>query len=241
MSTICSSPIPIFYNQEVGSESLEQKLQRGALTIDEVVALAETLASELDAQHAQGHQDGFLTPSRIMFTSSSQIHRRPVASASLHNTKAYMAPEAWEGSLVNASDQFSLAAILYEALCGGRVFPGDNDASVHHSITTGRFVPLAARVPGLADAVDCVFERALSKKPSERYANCKAFASDLTYAIIHSQANVSSLETPQIPQIKPWFSRLSFLKPRRVWAPLWVVSLLFVLLLVLIASSAQSQ
>lgn len=167
-------------------ERLDVRLERGAVEIDEVVEIARMLAVHLDAEHADGRVDGALVPARVevreggapRLHEAEEIHR---------GVKAYTAPEAWGEAPIPASDQFAMAALLYEALCGGRAFPGDDSVKIRVSINEGTRVPLAARVPGLAESVDAVFERALALAPEARYPSCAAFADALVSTIERSR------------------------------------------------------
>lgn len=167
-------------------EKLDVRLQRGAVELDEVVAIARLLSAHLDDEHRHDRVDGELSPARIEVAEGQTPRLLPKGSGE-ETPKAYIAPEAWADHPTPAADQFSMAAILYEALCGGRAFPGDTVEKIHVSITTGQRVPLAARVPGLADAVDGVFEKALAFDPEERFASCSAFADALVAAIEKSR------------------------------------------------------
>lgn len=167
-------------------ERLDQRLERGAVEIDEVVEIARMLAVHLDAEHSSGRVDGAIVPARVEVWVGASPRLLP-ATEEHRASRAYVAPEAWGGEPTPASDQFSMAALLYEALCGGRPFPGDDPDEIHASMTTGKPVPLAARVPGLAEAVDAVFGRALSVIAVERYPGCSAFAEDLVKAIERSR------------------------------------------------------
>jgi serine/threonine-protein kinase len=171
---------------ELSYEPLDVRLERGSLEIDEVVEIARMLAVHLDAAHDKGEIDGAIVPARIEVKKGA-APRLAEAREEFHRQKAYLAPEAWEGHPVVASDLFSMAAILYESLCGGRAFPGDDSMKIRVSITTGSRVPLAARVPGLADAVDEVFTKALSIEAAERYPSCASFADALVTAIERSR------------------------------------------------------
>ena len=110
-------------------ERLDRRLQNGAVDLDEVVALAKMLASHLDAEHADGRVDGALTPERIVVQQGRAPRLLPV-DPDLLPGKSYVAPEAWEDPATPASDQFAMAAILYEATCGGRCFPGDDSEKI---------------------------------------------------------------------------------------------------------------
>ena len=167
-------------------ERLDVRLERGAVELEEVVAIARLLSNHLDDLHRDKEVDGNLTPNRIEVCEGAEP-RLLANSAAFRAQKAYVAPEVWGEPATPTSDQFSMAAILYEALCGGRAFPGDDSDKIRVSITTGNRVPLAARVPGLADAVDGVFEKALAFDPEERFQSCSAFADALVAAIEKSQ------------------------------------------------------
>ena len=188
------------------AERLDVRLERGAVEIDEVVAIARLLANHLDAAHRERRIDGNLSPQRVE-VGAGEGPRLMKLDEDHRPTKAYIAPEAWASEATPASDQFAMAAILYEALCGGRAFPGDDSEKIRVSITTGSRVPLAARVPGLADAVDGVFEKALAFDPEERYPSCCSFADALVEAIEKSRDAASVLVQ------KPSSSRPSSRRP----------------------------
>ena len=167
-------------------ERLDVRLERGAIELDEVIEMARMLAVHLDAEHAAGRVDGAIVPSRIEIRVGGAPKLLP-PEPHHRGQKAYIAHEVWGIDPTPASDQFAMAAILYEALCGGRAFPGDDSAKIRVSITTGSRVPLAARVPGLADAVDDVFTRAFAVEPSERFPSCASFADELVSAMERSR------------------------------------------------------
>jgi len=173
-------------SSEATPERLDQRLERGAIDVDDVIEIARMLAVHLDAEHEAGRSDGAIVPARVELT---QGHAPRLLEAKDENRahKCYVAPESWDAEPTPRGDQFSMAAILYEALCGGRAFPGDDSMKIRVSVTTGSRVPLAARVPGLADAVDDVFAKALSLEPEERYPSCAAFADALVTAIERSR------------------------------------------------------
>jgi len=101
----------------------------------------------------------------------------------LLGTPAYSAPEAIShGTFSPASDQFSLAATLYEALCLHRAFPGDDAIAVAARITYEE-PPGIAALCGLDQRVDTIFARALSKNPRARFESCEHFAQALADAL----------------------------------------------------------
>ena len=201
------------------SERLDRRLERGAVEIDEVVAIARMLATYLDAEHAAGKTDGAIVPARVEVRTAGGEPKLLPATDEDRDVKAYTAPEAWNAPSTAGSDQFAMAAVLYEALCGGRAFPGDAAEDIRASITTGSRVPLAARVPGLADAVDSVFERALSVIGAERYESCTVFADALVAAIVKSREAAGYVLVQKPASSRPGSNRPLLPPHLDEWAP----------------------
>jgi serine/threonine protein kinase len=92
-------------------------------------------------------------------------------------TVPYMAPEQLMGMPCYASDQYSLAAVVYEWLCGVQPLY-DRDGQLVHANP----LPLRERVPGIAPAVEEVVMIALSPDPLKRFGCVKDFATALEQA-----------------------------------------------------------
>jgi eukaryotic-like serine/threonine-protein kinase len=163
------------------------------IPLDAVFDTFRQLGEALEAVHAAGiiHRD--LKPDNVMLAptlvpSKGQAERvvlmdfgvasieeaknvRMTSTGSLVGTPAYMSPEQCFGQrLSSASDVYSLGAMLFEALCGHRLFATEEPAVM---MSRHMFVPppkLAGAVlgrvisPGLAKLVDDM----LSKKPEPR-------------------------------------------------------------------------
>jgi serine/threonine-protein kinase len=207
---------------------LDQRLATGAVEIADVLKIGRLVAKWLDGEHAAGRTDGALVPARIEFDGADVTVSPRIDDRYLIRT--YQAPENLDGSSATpASDQFALAAILYQALCGGRAFPGEDTRQVRASITTGQRVPLAARVSGLAFAVDAVFERAFALEPAARFAHCEAFIDALAESIdTYSPSHPDVLLKPSAPGSKPTGATLRPQFP-------WLRVLLAVLLIAIVA------
>jgi dienelactone hydrolase/predicted Ser/Thr protein kinase len=133
----------------VSGRSLEERLSAaGGLPIDEVLAVAEQVASALDAAHAAAivHRD--IKPANIMVTESGHVKvldfgiaKQLVAAAApdaatvtgadatragtVLGSLAYMSPEQAQGLAVDGrSDVFAFGVVLYEMLTGRRPFVG---------------------------------------------------------------------------------------------------------------------
>ncbi|GAC1355035.1 MAG: hypothetical protein NVSMB38_34760 [Ktedonobacteraceae bacterium] len=96
-------------------------------------------------------------------------------------TFPYTAPEQLRGKPCFASDQYSLAIIAYEWLCGKRPFAGKALEIMHHHLYTLP-PPLQDYCPTLPVAVETVILRALAKDPGERFVSVQAFAQALARA-----------------------------------------------------------
>jgi hypothetical protein len=88
----------------------------------------------------------------------------------------YLAPEQWNGTALPASDQYGLAALLYELLTGRPPFPGNQEQLLRHMHFTMQ--PQSPRTfnPTITPMVDKLLLRALSKNPRDRFATIAIFA-----------------------------------------------------------------
>ena len=99
------------------------------------------------------------------------------SSGTLLGTPAYMAPEVWNGKppVSPATDQYSLACVLFEMLTGQVLFSGETPPVVmkQHIIDGPQF---PAQWPvGVPAAIETVLRRALAADPAERYPDADAF------------------------------------------------------------------
>ncbi len=169
----------------VDGPTLTQRLERGPLAAEGVARLARELGGALTTAHDAGilHRD--IKPENVILARNGAkitdfgIARIPDSTLTrdggLLGTPAYSAPEAnAHGHFSPASDQFSLAATLWEALSGRRAFPGEDALAVASRIATEE-PPRIAAVCDVPSQVDLIFARALSKNPSARYSSCEEF------------------------------------------------------------------
>ncbi len=85
-------------------------------------------------------------------------------------TPDYMAPEQGGNEKVTCSaDLYSLSVILYEMLSGALPFTADTPVAVLMKHMSDEPPPIRMRVPDLPAALDQVLDRALAKKPEDRY------------------------------------------------------------------------
>jgi serine/threonine protein kinase len=97
-------------------------------------------------------------------------------------TAAYLAPERLLGKTQRTSDQYSLAVVVYEWLCGSRPFQG-GDLEICQKHSSEAPPSLSQRFPYIPQEVERVIMKALSKQPADRYPSTQAFALALENAV----------------------------------------------------------
>ncbi len=117
-------------------------------------------------------------------------------------TPAYMSPEQCQGLPVDGrSDLYALGAVLWECVCGERLFADGNSMSVMFQHAYHEHPPLqrAARTP-LSAAFIATVERALKKHPRERFASAAEMRRSLQQvAAVQSVATSGPLDAIAAP------------------------------------------
>src|SRR6202162_3427618 len=138
-------------------ETLAQRLQKGALPLEQVLQFAIEIADALDKAHRKGITHRDLKPGNIMLTNTGTklldfglaklkqevapanvpLSELPTAKdpltaqGSIVGTMQYMAPEQLEGKEVDArTDIFAFGSVVYEMATDKRAFEGKTSASV---------------------------------------------------------------------------------------------------------------
>ena len=95
---------------------------------------------------------------------------------SLKGKVGYMAPEYVRGETVDRRvDVFALGVVLWEALCGRRLFRGQSDAETLERVLSATVPPVSEVSPELAP-LDAVVARALHRDPALRFPTTEAMA-----------------------------------------------------------------
>ena len=90
---------------------------------------------------------------------------------------AYMPPEQLNGGVISRqSDIYAASVVLWEALCGRRLFDGETEALVLVRAIEGKIETPSAVNPELTPAVDEVVMRGLARDPEARFATARDMA-----------------------------------------------------------------
>lgn len=147
-----------------------------------VAAYISQIASALQHMHMSHiiHRD--IKPTNILVESSEKVLLADFELATDHRTcqssiatPAYAAPEQTQGRPCPASDQYALAVIVYQWLCGELPFQGTRAEIVaqhRHAAPPS----LRDKAPTLPRAVEQVVLTALAKDPNARFPNIQTFA-----------------------------------------------------------------
>lgn len=96
----------------------------------------------------------------------------------------YMPPEQLTGKgVTRAVDIYAASVVLWEALTGGRVFSGDNDAEVMYSVLEGKPVAPSTFRADVPRALDDIILCGLRSCPADRFTNAEAMANALEAAV----------------------------------------------------------
>ena len=186
----------------IDGRTLRAELQaNGPLPYDAVVAMAAPICRALSYAHDRGviHRD--IKPTNIMLTAGGDPKITDFGVARLagstltrqgkiFGTPAYMSPEQAIGhKLTGASDQFSIAAVVYEMLTGERTFKGDTPTAVIYKIVEDDPTPPEEVNPLVPHRLSRVVMRGLDKLPERRYSSCAELGEALEEAVVWAQAN----------------------------------------------------
>jgi hypothetical protein len=201
----------------VNGETLEERLDRGPLPVDEAVELAVQIAAGVEAAHEAGivHRD--LKPANIIITpdgvakvldfglarsdggeSSSASPdaetvttppaRSPTVEGAILGTAAYMSPEQARGRRVDKrSDIWSFGVVLYEMLVGQSPFRGET-AGDSMGAVLHKGIDLSALPAVTPPHIRRVLERCLQRDRNQRYRDIGDVRIELERAGEHQQA-----------------------------------------------------
>jgi serine/threonine-protein kinase len=202
----------------VRGQTLQDLVNACPLDPARAVAIIEQVAAALDAAHAQGliHRD--IKPQNIIVTDADFAYLLDFGIAQAQGDSSltqagmqigsfgYMAPERFgETPCTPASDIYSLACVLYEALTGDSPFPTNSyEQLITAHLTAPPPRPSLVRA-GVPATLDAVIARGMAKEPDERYGSAGALARAARRAVHTSPAEAvaASADTMLAPNTAP--------------------------------------
>jgi predicted Ser/Thr protein kinase/membrane protein implicated in regulation of membrane protease activity len=194
--TGCEQGFDFICMEYVEGETLQERIRRRALGIDEAMRYAIVMADAISAVHGAGilHRD--LKPANMVITASQDIKlldfglakfSEPAKVTELTDTRtmctregqilgtvSYMSPEQAEGRVVDArSDIFSFGSVLYEMITGRHAFDGESNLATLAAILHESPKPASEITPAVSRELDRVIDKCLEKKPGRRFASMK--------------------------------------------------------------------
>ena len=151
---------------------------------DQIKPFLSTIADTLQYAHVSQVMHGNLHPGNILFgeelriTDFSPMPQEFLQALNQYTTRGlvYKAPEHLHGILTPASDQYSLAVIVYEWLCGQRPYSASNRDELlyqqeHEPIPSPRNYNSK-----ISPNVEIVILKALSPEPADRFEHMLKFS-----------------------------------------------------------------
>ncbi len=180
-----------------GNDLAQHIADCGPMSPRRVVVLVEQIAAALEVAHARRIVHADIKPGNVFLLAGAGNAAKVLDFGVAHffgqgsslATPAYMAPEQAAGQVEavdSRADQFALAALSYVLLTGEDPFPGDRTVDVLDGILHGCPPALAGRTGWATEEVQGVLDRALSKRPVDRFRSVSDFATELSRAAFQS-------------------------------------------------------
>jgi len=184
----------------VRGSTLKDLVLAGDLDPARTLRLLTPVAWALDAANAAGliHRD--VKPQNILVDQTDWPYLAdfgltrgnaggPTRTGQLVGTFAYIAPEQVQGRKASArSDQYALAAVLFECLAGDVPHTHESDAALLYAKVHEEPPRLSQRIAGLPPGFDEILARGMARDPDERYPDATALMTAATEALENAEA-----------------------------------------------------
>jgi eukaryotic-like serine/threonine-protein kinase len=176
----------------VEGTDLASRLEKGPLSLREVLRIARQAADALHYAHGQGivHRD--IKPSNILLDPRGRVKVADFGIAkmagqsteltmagSVMGSPQYLSPEQIRGEdLDGRSDIFSLGVVLYELLSGNRPFSGETITTLVYQILH-KDPPRISELRAVPPRLEALLGRMLAKDRDERLATAAEVAGEL--------------------------------------------------------------
>jgi|GEM_PF-3485234 len=213
--------LPYLICDFVDGGNLEERLAKsGRMMLPPLIDLMVALCEGLEQAHAKGviHRD--IKPGNVVFKGGGSAELAKLSDFGIakvlpsagRETKyltpegdafgnpAYMSPEQLQGARIDVrSDIYALGCVMYECLCGGKLFTGKNSVQValkqiQEEPDFDRWRDVGVPISG---ELETLLSGMLAKDPEARYQTIKAVAADLRRLKVHESIRYKR------PQPKP--------------------------------------
>jgi serine/threonine-protein kinase len=212
----------------VEGETLEERLKRGAIPVEEALRIGLQITDALEAAHEKGivHRD--LKPANVKITPDDKVKvldfglakamdSAPAVAKNLSNsptlslaatqagvilgTAAYMSPEQAKGMEADArSDVFSFGCLFYEMLTGRQAFQGESVSEILAAVLI-REPDLNGLPTNLNPRIAELLRRCLEKNPKRRWQAVGDLRAELELVVAAPRVALSSAASWQKPPL----------------------------------------
>ncbi|MGN6797490.1 MAG: protein kinase domain-containing protein [Gaiellaceae bacterium] len=212
----------------VEGENLKRLIERrGPAPVANALELAIQIARGLAFAHQQGliHRD--VKPQNVLLNGdgrakvtdfgiarSLNVQHGMTQTGTVLGTSDYIAPEQAQGQRVDEhSDVYSLGVVLYELLTSEVPFPGENFVAVAMRHINEEPPSVRDKRPDVSPRLDAAVQRAMAKRPDDRFPTMDAFCAELEACLAELQAAGTQLARPAVarprrqhrrPRVSAW-------------------------------------
>ena len=201
----------------IGMELKEHFDRTMRFQINDSTKIMTQLLDALEYSHNRGviHRD--IKPSNILITKDGQVKIADFGIAKIESsdltqagtvlgTPSYMPPEQFMGLAADRrSDIYSAGVIFYQLLIGERPFTGSNMTIIMHKVLNQAPTFQSKLYSELPEALYRVIEKAMAKRPEDRFQTAAEFMKDLKIAVesLNHAYQAFSAEATQISSSAP--------------------------------------
>ncbi|MBN1427686.1 MAG: serine/threonine protein kinase [Anaerolineae bacterium] len=179
----------------ISGGTLADQICKGPLSLDQIARLTDQIAEGLGHAHRKGiiHRD--FKPSNILLDENGNAYLADFGIAKISEstaqltgsgiigTPSYMAPEMGEkNELTPAVDIYALGVTLFQMFTGHLPYQGDTPIRLMMAHASNPIPDVRATCPELPDVITEIINKAMAKRPEDRYATVDDLAADLRQA-----------------------------------------------------------